>query len=99
MLQRAAAKAGRTLAYRVIVSNFDAALRVVAANLGISVIPLEVAATYAAPLGIRIVPLTDAWSKRSFCVCFRNYAALQPAAQHMVGHLVRQAGQALRREP
>ena len=43
MLQRAAASAGRTVTYRVIVSSFDAAFRVVAANLGISVVPLEVA--------------------------------------------------------
>jgi DNA-binding transcriptional LysR family regulator len=91
MLQRAAAKAGRTIAYRVIVSNFDAAFRVVAANLGISVIPVEVGATYAAPLGIRVVPLTDAWARRGFCVCFRDFDALQPAAQRMVEHLVRQA--------
>ena len=42
MLQRAAASTGRPISYRVIVSNFDAALRVVAANLGISVVPREV---------------------------------------------------------
>ena len=42
MLQRAAARYGRTVSYRVVVSNFDAALRVVAADLGISVIPVEV---------------------------------------------------------
>jgi DNA-binding transcriptional LysR family regulator len=44
MLQRAAARAGRTISYRAIVSNFDSALRVVAANLGVSVVPLEVGA-------------------------------------------------------
>ena len=34
MLQRAAARVGRAVSYRVVVSNFDAAFRVVAANLG-----------------------------------------------------------------
>ena len=41
MLQRAAARAGRTVSYRVIVSNFDAAFRVVAGtarSMGIEVV-------------------------------------------------------------
>jgi DNA-binding transcriptional LysR family regulator len=91
MLQRAAARAGRMVSYRVIVSNFDAAFRVVAANLGISVVPAEVGASYAALLGVRIIPLSDAWSQRSFAVCFREFEALQPAAQRLVDHLVERA--------
>ncbi len=92
MLQRAAARSGRTLTYRVIVSNFDAAFRVVAANLDISIIPAEVESGVAATQGIRMVPLTDAWARRRFVVCFRDYDALQPAAQRMVAHLVERAG-------
>jgi DNA-binding transcriptional LysR family regulator len=93
MLQRAAARAGRTVSYRVIVSNFDAAFRVVAANLAISVVPVEVGASYAGMLGIKIVPLTDAWAERSFAVCFQRFDALQPASQRMVDHLVQRAAQ------
>jgi len=93
MLQRAAARVGRTVSYRVIVSNFDAAFRVVAANLGISVIPVEVGASYAAMLGIKVIPLTDAWAERSFAVCFQKFESLQPAAQRMVEHLVQRAAQ------
>ncbi len=91
MLQRAAARAGRTVSYRVIVSNFDAAFRVVAANLGVSVVPVEVAGPHAAMLGIRVIPLTDAWARRNFAVCFRDINALQPAAQRLVDHLVSRA--------
>jgi len=98
MLQRAAARAGRTVSYRVIVSNFDAAFRVVAANLGISVIPVEVGAAYASMLGIKIIPLTDTWAERSFAVCFQNFDALQPAAQRMVDHLVERAARAQKKE-
>jgi len=94
MLQRAAARVGRTVSYRVIVSNFDAAFRVVAANLGISVIPVEVGAPYATMLGIKIIPLTDTWAQRSFAVCFQDFATLQPAAQRMVDHLEMRAAQA-----
>lgn len=91
MLQRAAARAGRTVSYRVIVSNFDAAFRVVAANLGVSVVPMEVGVPYAAMLGIRVIPLSDGWARRSFAVCFRDAQALQPAAQRLVEHLVARA--------
>jgi len=93
MLQRAAARVGRTVSYRVIVSNFDAAFRVVAANLGISVVPMEVGEPYAAMLGIRVVPLSDSWALRRFTVCFQDFAALQPAAQRLVDHLEMRAAQ------
>jgi DNA-binding transcriptional LysR family regulator len=86
MLRRAAARSGRTVRYRVIVSNFDAALRVVAAGLGVSVIPEQVAAGAAGP-GIRVVPLRDAWADRRFVICYRRFDALQPAARRMVEHL------------
>jgi len=93
MLQRAAARAGRTVSYRVIVSNFDAAFRVVAAKLAISVVPVEVGASYAEMRGIKVIPLTDAWAQRSFAVCFQKFESLQPAAQRMVDHLVQRAAQ------
>ncbi|ASW00920.1 LysR substrate-binding domain-containing protein [Paraburkholderia aromaticivorans] len=95
MLQRAAAKAGRTVSYRVIVSNFDAALRVVAARLGISVVPLEVGETYKRIFEIETIPLTNAWALRQFAVCFRDLEALQPAARRMVEHLANRATSAV----
>jgi DNA-binding transcriptional LysR family regulator len=91
LLQRAAARSGRTVDYRATVSNFDAAFRVVAANLGISVVPEEVGQSYTRIMNVRLVPLSDAWAKRRFIVCFRAFDALQPAAQRMVEHLVARA--------
>ncbi|WP_284619544.1 LysR family transcriptional regulator [Aquabacterium humicola] len=91
MLARAAARAGRTVSYRVIVSTFDASFRVVAAGLGVSVVPVEVGASYAQLLGLRIIPLTDAWAERRFAVCFRPLDTLPPAAQRLVEHLVARA--------
>jgi DNA-binding transcriptional LysR family regulator len=87
MLRQAAARSGVTLAYRAVVSTFDAALRVVAAGLGISVIPTQVGARYGGMLGIRVVPLSDAWALRRFVVCYRDFERLQPAAQRMVEYL------------
>ncbi len=99
MLHRAAAQAGRSMSYRVIVSNFDAAFRVVAANLGISVIPVEVGVPFAAMLGIKVIPLSDSWAQRNFVVCFQDFQVLQPAAQRMVEHLAQCAALAVREGP
>lgn len=91
MLQRAAAMMGKPLVYRVLVSNFDAALRVVRANLAISVVPKEVAQPYADAFGLRVIPLTEPWARRRFAVCWRDLEALSPAARLLVDHLGRQA--------
>ena len=87
MLQRAAARAGRTVSYRVIVSNFDAALRVVAANLGVSVVPLEVGRRSAVGADIELIAISDAWAERSFALCFRDLDALPAPSRRLVGHL------------
>jgi DNA-binding transcriptional LysR family regulator len=87
LLARAAAVEGKSLTHRVQVSNFDAALRVVQANLAISVVPREVAAPFAANAPVRIVPLSDDWARRRFAICFRDEQALSPAAQLLVRHL------------
>lgn len=93
MLHRAAALAGKPLVYRAVVSNFDAAIRIVRANLGISVVPREVAQAYGPASGLRIIDLADGWAARRFAICLRDASALTPAAMHLVAHLQRK-GQA-----
>ncbi|MEO5843483.1 MAG: LysR family transcriptional regulator [Caldimonas sp.] len=94
MLQQAAAREGRAVAYRVIVSSFDAALRVVAADLGVSVVPLEVGRRSAVGADIAVVPIGDAWAERSFAICFRRLDALPAASQRLVSHLRARAAEA-----
>jgi hypothetical protein len=40
---------------------------------------------------MKVVPLTDEWATRRFAICFKDYEALQPAAQKLVDHLARRA--------
>jgi DNA-binding transcriptional LysR family regulator len=87
MLQRAAALKGKAIIHRVLVSNFEAALRVVRANLAISVVPHEVAEAYARTYGLRVLPLDEPWASRRFAICFRDEAGLSAAAQLLVNHL------------
>jgi DNA-binding transcriptional LysR family regulator len=87
MLRREAAQLGRTLTHRVIVSNFEAALRVVRAGLAISLVPREVAGGFAQAYGLKIIPLQEPWAERRFIICFRDEQGLPPAAQLLVEHL------------
>ncbi|MGE8318792.1 MAG: LysR substrate-binding domain-containing protein [Comamonas sp.] len=87
LLTRAAAQEGKSLRHRVHVSNFDAALRVVQANLAISVVPREVAGAFAAQGEVRVVPLADAWARRRFAISYRDGALLPLAAQALLAHL------------
>jgi DNA-binding transcriptional LysR family regulator len=92
MLGRAAARAGQAIRYRAIVSNFDAELRVVAAGLGISITPRQIAKRYEKLHGIRVIGLSDAFADRRFAVCFRGLEHLQPAALRLVEFLEARAG-------
>jgi len=100
MLVRAAALSGKTLHFRTVVSTFDAAVRVVRARLGISILPREIAAPYAASLDLRIVQLRDDWARREFVICYREREMLSPAARLLVEFLAARAqAERAEREP
>ncbi len=87
LLTRAAAQEGKALRHRVHVSNFDAALRVVQANLAISVVPREVAQSFAANTDVRVIPLADSWAQRQFALSCRDVDSLPLAAKALLQHL------------
>ena len=87
MLGRAAAIIGQPIAYRAVVSTFDAALRCVQAGLGVAVVPREIVRRAGDASRMTIVPLKDAWARRRFAICFRDYERLSPAARLLVDHL------------
>ena len=87
LLQRCADACGKPLRRRVIVSNFEASLRVVHAGLSISVVPREAAQTQAAAHGVVLVPLAEPWAERRFIICYRDVALLSSAAQLLLEHL------------
>ena len=90
-LQRAAAGVGRTVNYRVVVSNFDAAFRVVAADLAISVIPAQVGSPYVERGLVKLIPLSDTWARRRFAICYRKLEDLQAEGRRIVDYLASRA--------
>jgi DNA-binding transcriptional LysR family regulator len=87
LMLQSAAHSNRPLRLRVQVKSFDIVARLIQAGLGLGVLPEGAARTFA-PLGLRFVPLTDAWARRKMYVCVRQYKALPAPARQLVDHLV-----------
>lgn len=86
-LRRVAAKAGKPLVNRIHVTTFEAACRIVRANLAISIIPAEAIQPYRAEPGLCAIPLTDTWAHRRFVICVRDYDALPLPSRLLVDFL------------
>ena len=90
LLARAAADAGKPLNVRIRVTSFDAVCAMVAAGLGIAIIPKAAAAAYTAQLRLNAIALTDAWATRQLFICTRVNEPLPGAAQRLLDHLLAQ---------
>ncbi|HEX7560030.1 MAG TPA: LysR substrate-binding domain-containing protein, partial [Usitatibacter sp.] len=87
LLAAAASAEGKPLRLRVQLKGFDVVAKMIQAGLGIGVLPEGAAKSFARPMGLRLVPLTDAWATRRMWVCVRDYAALPASARQLVDHL------------
>lgn len=87
LLIKAAGDLGRTLRLRIQVSSYDALCLMVAAGMGIGVIPRQSAQLYLRSLKIRCVSLNEPWAARKLVVCVRAYDALSPVARLLVKHM------------
>lgn len=86
-LLRAAADAGRPLNLKIRVTSFDAVCAMVAAGLGIGVVPRAATTPYTASLGLVPVVLNDAWARRRLHLCVRSLESLSGAARRLLDHL------------
>ena len=84
MLSREAALHSRQWTSRVVVTNFEAAMRVVRAGLAICVVPREIASLHAESHGLVIVPLAEPWAERRFIICYHDLQQLSPAARALL---------------
>lgn len=92
LLRRQAALIGQTPVHRIQVSSLDAACRIVAAGLGLAILPREAAEPHASADGLLMLPLSDDWAVRRFVICSRPDASLSATTRLLVTHLVQQAG-------
>jgi len=79
------ARTSRTVRARV--SSFETICMLVDRGMGVGVAPLYLKAAKERALGVRFVPLSDAWAQPRSFVAVRDFDALPPAAQAFVSHL------------
>lgn len=86
-LRRIAARMGKSVFNRIHVTTFEAACRIVHANLGLSIVPAEAIQDYQIQLGLRAIPLAEPWAQRRFVICLRDYEALPVPSRLFVDFL------------
>jgi len=86
-LQRGAADAGQPLRLRMQVTGYDALCLMVAAGLGVGVMPQGSAELYRRQLAIRVIALDEPWAARRLALCVRSMDALPTVARQLVEHL------------
>lgn len=88
--QRRAVAEGEQLRYRVQVTTFDAACRIVAANLAVAIVPKEASRPFVKAFGLKVIPLSDDWAFRQFVICMQDRASLAVPARLLVESLAAQ---------
>ena len=87
LTSRAAEAAGKPLRLRIQVRSFDAMCQMIAANLGVGVLPLSVSRHHAKSLRLHAIRLSDTWATRRLFLATRADSRLSPAAQLLSKHL------------
>ena len=77
----------QTMALRVQVRSFEAVCRAVEARLGIGVLPLAAAHSFAPAMSLRVVPLQDDWAQRRMTIVTRAEPAQGSPLALLVDHL------------
>jgi DNA-binding transcriptional LysR family regulator len=83
-LNEAARQLNRRLNVRIEVGNFEAACRMIEADVGIGVLPESAARRYAKTMAVRLLCLSDDWAVRDLKICVRSLALLPAFARDLV---------------
>jgi DNA-binding transcriptional LysR family regulator len=82
-----AARLGMRLRVRARMRDFDAICQMVAAGVGIAVVPEAAARRCSQTLPIALVAVRDAWANRRLVICARSFRILPRPAKALVEHL------------
>lgn len=77
----------QTMALRVQVRSFEAVCRAVQAGLGIGILPLAAARSFAHAMHLKVLPLSDDWALRRMQICTRSRPAQQTPLGQLTAHL------------
>jgi DNA-binding transcriptional LysR family regulator len=93
-IARHAAALGARLRFRARLRDFDAICQLVAAEVGIAVVPESAARRCAQTMAVAMLRIRDPWANRKLAICARSFKALPRPAKQLVEHL-RQTSAAL----
>jgi DNA-binding transcriptional LysR family regulator len=82
-----AARLGMRLRFRARLRDFDAICQMVAADVGIAVVPEAAARRCTQSMPIAMVRIRDGWANRKLVICARSFKSLPRPAKQLVEHL------------
>jgi DNA-binding transcriptional LysR family regulator len=82
-----AARLGARLRFRARLNNFDAIGEMVAAGIGVAVMPEVAARRCARTMKINVVRIRDPWANRRLAICARSFKSLPRPAKQLADHL------------
>jgi DNA-binding transcriptional LysR family regulator len=91
-ISKHAARLGMRLHFRARLRDFDAICQMVAADVGVAVVPEAAARRCSRTMPITMVRIRDAWANRRLVICARSFKALPRPAKLLVEHLRAAAG-------
>ena len=86
-ISKHAARLGMRLHFRARLRDFEAICQMVAADVGVAVVPEAAARRCARAMPIATVRIRDAWADRKLVICARSFKALPRPARQLVDHL------------
>ncbi|MBN9410554.1 MAG: LysR family transcriptional regulator [Burkholderiales bacterium] len=87
LVLRQARRLGLRLAYRVRLRGLESVCGLVGQGIGVAIVPQAVARRCARTAGVRAVPLSDGWARRTLMLAVRDPPALAPPARQFLQHL------------
>ena len=82
-----AARLGVRLRVRARLRDFDAICRLVAAGVGVAVMPEAAARRCAQSMPLAVLAIRDSWANRQLVICARSFKSLPKPAKLLVEHL------------
>jgi len=82
-----AARLGVRLRFRARLRDFDAICEMVAAGVGIAIVPEAAARRCARSMPIMMINIRDPWANRKLAICARSFGTLPRPAKQLVEHL------------
>jgi len=86
-ISKHAARLGVRFRVRARLRDFDAICRLVAAGVGIAVMPEAAARRSAQSMPLALLAIRDSWANRQLVICARNFKTLPKPAKLLVEHL------------